>query len=443
MAATIEQASARAAGPPIPGFIRRNLLFIAAAQLSAGTANQLTPTLGAVMTVHLSGSTSLAGFATGLFGLGRMLVAYPIGSLADRHGRKAALFLGIGIGLLGAMLVGSSVLLFSLPLFFAGIITFGLGAGAVQQLRVAAADMLPPDRRAEGLGLLLTGSLLGAFGGFGLVSTADFLTGPIGIEPLALVWFLTPAVFLLAAAFITRVRPDPREIAGNLESYYPGYRASREQGAARGQAAADASFWSFVNDYPKLTAFVSYFAVQGNMSMMMAMTSLLLRHTGHSLPEISLSVAIHIVGMFGFSLPLGRLTDRVGRRWVMLLGVIIAGGGSLLVVATSHYWVITAGLFLVGVGWSAVNIAAVALIADRTSPLVRGRAVGTNDTFGGAASTSMPILAGPIAALFGLGVIGILGMLVMIGPLLLLLRLREPAPGRYGRARPLESPLAP
>src|SRR3712207_7831192 len=44
----------------------------------------------------------------------------------------------------------------------------------------------------------------------------------------------------------------------------------------------------------------------------------------HDLPAISVSVSIHVIGMFGFSLPLGQLTDRLGRRNVMLIGLVIS-----------------------------------------------------------------------------------------------------------------------
>jgi MFS family permease len=429
-----------AIGPPplrIPPLIKRNMWFIATAQVSAGAASQLTPALGAVIVVRLAGSTGLAGAASSMLGLGRMLVAYSVGTIADRYGRKAGLYLGLFLSLNGTLMVGSSVLLSSLPLFFTGVLVFGLGSGAVSQLRVAATDMYPPSRRAEALGILLTGSLVGAFAGLGLVSLADGLGGPLSVEPLALTWFLAPAVIIPAAVLISRVHPDPREVSINLERYYPGHAIAEAK--ARPEVGGESGFWVFVRDYPRLTAFVSYFAVQGNMSMMMAMTSLILDHHGHGLPAISLAVAIHTVGMFAFSLPLGRLSDFIGRRWVMLLGVLIAASGSLLVVATPLYWVITSGTFLVGVGWSAVNIAAVSLIVDRTVPLERGRAIGTNDTFGGAASITMPLLAGPLAATFGLGVIGVVAVALMVLPLLLLLRLYEPKPGVYALPAPIET----
>jgi hypothetical protein len=44
------------------------------------------------------------------------------------------------------------------------MLLMGLGVGAGQQLRLAAADLYPAPRRAEGLGYVLTGSLVGVLG---------------------------------------------------------------------------------------------------------------------------------------------------------------------------------------------------------------------------------------------------------------------------------------
>src|SRR5262249_54804280 len=156
-----------------------------------------------------------------------------------------------------------------------------------------------------------------------------------------------------------------------------------------------------------------------------------LAHHGHGLPAISLSVALHIIGMFGFSLPLGRLADAVGRRNVMLLGLALAATGGMLVPTSPHYWVVTLGTFLVGLGWSCGNVAIVAPRADPPPPLARGRAIGLNDSISGAASITLPVLAGPLVELVGLPALAVVSLALMIGPLVLLLRLREPTPGRY------------
>jgi MFS family permease len=421
--------AAKARRDPIPPLIKRNMAFFATAQACAGVATQLTPTMGALIAVRLSGTTALAGAATSMLGLSRLVIAYPIGAVTDRFGRKAGVLLGLLLGVLGAFTAGASVLAGSFPLFLLGAFVIGCGSGAVQQLRVAAADMFPPSRRAEGVGLLQTGSLIGTFGGTGLISLATALSPILKIDTPALAWFMAPAVFLPAAFLVALARPDPKVIAANLTRYYPNHVPTAQQRAF--EEAGPQGVKAFLRDYPKFTAFVAYFMVQGNMSMMMAMSSVVLDHHGHELPAISLAVAFHVVGMFGFALPFGRMSDRLGRRQAMLLGVVLAGGGSLVVVATPDYWPITFGVFLVGLGWSAVGVAATALIADRCSPAERGRAIGANDTFGGAASIAMPLSGGPLAAVFGLPVVGVFGMAVMLVPLVLLLRLRETSPGHY------------
>jgi MFS family permease len=135
--------------------------------------------------------------------------------------------------------------------------------------------------------------------------------------------------------------------------------------------------------------------------------------------------------MYGLSLPLGHLTDRRGRRAVMLGGVVIAGAGSGLVSLSSAYGVITAGTFLVGLGWSCMNVAVVALLADTTRPHERGRAIGINDTVSGVAAIILPLVAGPLVALFGLASLAAVSACLLIMPCVFLLRLHEPSPGCY------------
>jgi Major Facilitator Superfamily/Cyclic nucleotide-binding domain len=207
------------------------------------------------------------------------------------------------------------------------------------------------------------------------------------------------------------------------------------------QALEPSAIWAIANeDLDEVTrrqvAFAASFAAQGNMAMIMAFTSLALEHHGHPLPAISVAVTIHVVGMFGFSLPLGWLADRAGRRAVMLLGFLLLAGGAVLVPATSRYWIIVTGTFMVGVGWSAATVAATAVIADATHTFERGRAIGTSDTASAAAAIALPLLAGPAVELFGLWALGILGAGLMVPPLVLLLtRSKETSePARAARS---------
>jgi MFS family permease len=418
----------REAAPGIPGLIKRNTLLLALSQALVGAGIQVPFTIGPLIVVALTDSASLSGVAISLLGLSRFLIAYPLGKVGDAYGRKPALQLGLALGLVGTIMVGLTILGRSFVLFLVGLLLFGMGLSAIHQLRVAAADMYPPGRRGQALGYVLTGAVLGVFLTPVIITAAEAASGPLGLDPLGLTWLFVPVVVVPGIICVALVQPDPRDILLHLEQYYPGYRGEPHGATA---SAPRVSVRTFLRDYPLRVALVSNFAAQSNMSIVMVIGSLVLAHHGHSLPAIAVASALHSAGMFAFSLPLGSLADRLGRRAVMLPGGIVATVGALLVVFTPDYWSITLGTFLVGVGWSAVNVAATILVTDRTQPGARGRAIGLNDSLASVASTLVPLIVGPLAASFGLASTGLLAMAMMVVPIGLLLLLREPSPGTY------------
>ena len=412
---------------PIPALVRRNTLLLAASQAIGGIGGQMIPTIAPIMIVRLSGTDALLGFAVASIGISKFLAAYPIGQVTDRYGRIAGLLLGNAVCVIGSLVLGLAVLIWSLPLLIAGLLIFGVGVAGTQQLRLAAADMYPPNRRAEGLGYVLTGSLIGALLAPALVATAQAVAPSVRMEPAALVWLLVPIVLVPCMLLVAQVRPDPKEIASHLGRYYPGYVPPPAPPAAGALPAPSVRTW--LREYPKLVAFSASAIAQGTMSLMMALTSVTLAHHGHELSAISLSVGIHVIGMFGFSLPLGWLADRAGRRTVLLAGLVVLAAGAILVPVSDEYWLATLGTFLVGVGWSGASVAASALIADTTEPALRGRAIGLNDSFAAAGAIAFPLLGGPLAAAFGLMTAGVVAAALTVPVMLLALRLGT-APAR-------------
>src|SRR5262249_23046838 len=184
-------------------------LVLAECQVVVGVGNQMVPTLGAIIVARLLGSAHLAGMATSTLGASRFLVSYPIGRIADMHGRRVAVAFGLVLGLAGALITGLSVLFGSFALFLVGILVFGAGVSAGYQLRAAAADMYPPSQRAQGLGYVLSGSLVGALGGPVLITAAHAWSDNLGLDPLALTWILVPAVIVPGIGLVLAVRPDP------------------------------------------------------------------------------------------------------------------------------------------------------------------------------------------------------------------------------------------
>jgi MFS family permease len=405
----------------IPPLIRRNTLLLAATQAVVGAGMQLIPALGAISVVQLMGDGTWSGLATALAGLARMLVAYPVGRVSDSRGRKAGLYIGLALALLGSLMTGMGMGMGSFGLFAAGVLVFGAGVGATQQLRVAAADMYPPQRRSEGISLVLMGSLLGALLSPLIVALAERLGAEVGQSPLAVAWFIVPLCVAPAFALTALVRPDPKRIALRLGDYYP---QLPPQGAGPVHSRADSSF-------PRKVAVWAGIAAQGQMVMLMAMTSLALHQQGCSFNLISLAVTLHVLGMFAFSWPVGRLADRIGRKPVMLGGLLLSALGALLVGFTGEYASITLGTFLVGLGWCGTYNGATTVVTDTTPPGERGRAVGVLDVWSNGAGTALPILAGFLVEGIGIWAIGVAGVIVLAYPALMISRLSEIAPGQY------------
>jgi MFS family permease len=135
-------------------------------------------------------------------------------------------------------------------------------------------------------------------------------------------------------------------------------------------------------------------------------------NAGHVLTMISLGVA-H-AGMQGLSPAVRAVGHDFGRRNVILIGLVTLVLGASLVPLTPDYWVQMGGLLLVGVGWSCVNVAVTALIADSVPPR---SAVGRS-----AWSTALPTCRrsrcrwrGPLAEATGLP-LAVLALLVTVWP---------------------------
>jgi MFS family permease len=289
-----------------------------------------------------------------------------------------------------------------------------MGMNAAQQLRVAATDMFLPHMRARALGYISLGSLGGLLISPLVVTGAETFGESIGINPLSLPWFFLPLLILVGMSLIGFIHPDPKEIGQNLHRYYEGYVPPPRP------STTDASVFramTLLRHRPTLLAIVANSASQGNMSIVMVLTSLVLAHHGHGIGAIAASHMFHTAGMFAFTVPLGKLADRVGYSRVMLPGVAVALAGAALVTFSDLYMSITLGTFLVGIGWAATNVASTALIANQTETAQRGRAIGVNDSFAGGMTVISALATGPLIEWAGLPAAGIAAVIIAMVPL--------------------------
>ncbi len=413
---SIDESIARPAIVRIPALIKRNITLFALSQSFTGAGMSFAYGLGPLMVVGLTGSASLAGLSVSLIGLSRFLVSYPVGKITDTYGRKPGILLGLVLALIGSVTLGLSQTFQSLALFVGGLLIFAMGMNAAQQLRVAATDMFLPHMRARALGYIAMGSMAGLVIAPLVVSASEAFASNIGANALSLPWLFLPVLILMGMSLIAFIHPDPKYIGENLQLYYEGYVPPPR---LFGKDASVFRVKTLLAHRPTLLAIVANSAAQGNMSIVMVLTSLVLAHHGHGIGAIAASHTFHTAGMFAFTIPLGKLADRVGYSKVMLPGVAVALAGAALVTFTDHYALITLGTFLVGIGWAATNVASTALIANQTETAQRGRAIGVNDSFAGGMTVAAALATGPLIEAYGLPAAGVAAVLIAVVPLAL------------------------
>ena len=120
------------------------------------------------------------------------------------------------------------------------------------------------------------------------------------------------------------------------------------------------------------------------------------RRTGASEAALGASLAAYAVPIVLLSLPLGRLADSVGRRGLLIAGLVLAAAGSGVIAASESIWPLMLGRVIQGVGSAASWIAALALVSDRARPGRRGEAIGVALGATSAGSIAGPALGGSL-----------------------------------------------
>ncbi len=104
----------------------------------------------------------------------------------------------------------------------------------------------------------------------------------------------------------------------------------------------------------------------------------------------------------------------------MYPGVAMTLIGALFVALGEGFIGVTLGTFLVGLGWSAANVASTALLADHADTSHRGRAIGVSETGAGAMTLLAAVVTGPLIEWASLPAAGLVAALVAVVPLAML-----------------------
>ncbi len=358
----------------------------------------------------LSGSEAMSGLAQTAQVLGAAVISFLLAAVMARRGRRVGLVTGYLLGAAGGGLAVLSGVVGSMALLLVGAVLLGAGTSANSAARFAATDLADDSNRARSLSLVVWATTIGAVLGPNLTGPAGAFADAVDIPELTGP-FAIGAFGMLAAALIAFVmlRPDPLLLA----------RATADD-VSVGHVAAGSS-WSrartAVRERPVLGFAIGGLALaHATMISVMVMTPLHMEHGGAEIDVIGLVISVHVLGMFAFSPLVGLLADRLGRP------VVLAGGGVVLVAALllcasspeGMSWQVTAGLFLLGVGWSLAMVAASTMVAEHAPLAARTDVQGTSDLVmgltaaaaGGVAGLVVDLAGYPVLALVTLGLAG-------------------------------------
>ncbi len=119
--------------------------------------------------------------------------------------------------------------------------------------------------------------------------------------------------------------------------------------------------------------------------------------TGTGDAALGLAIAAYSIPILFISIPVGRLADRIGRRPLLLAGMVMTAFGSILIASSEALLPLLAGRAVQGIGSAMSWVAALALVSDLALPGRKGEAIGF-----AMAANSLGAIGGPALG----GVIG-------------------------------------
>lgn len=410
---------------------RRIVRTLSVAQIFSGLGNGSTLALGSILAVDLSGSEAWAGSVNTALTLGTAFTAIPLSRLALQRGRRVALTTGLAAAIAGTFLMVAAVTTELFVVLLCGAFLVGLASAVNLQARFAATDLAEPAHRGRDLSLVVWAITIGAVAGPNMVAPGAVLAGWLDIPPSAGPFLISALGMVVGASIVAlALRPDPlltrRALdAGDLDGGNPLSSAQRSGSWREG--------WQIVRQHPTArAAVIAVIAAHAVMVSVMSMTPLHMQHhAGHSagnpdtIALIGLTISLHIAGMYALSPLMGVLTDRLGARTAALAGLLtLLAAVALAGLASQNMGAVTAGLVLLGLGWSATTVAGSTLLVATLTPAERVPVQGFSDATMSLAGAVGSALAGPVMGLTGYSGISAFAAAVVAAAGVALLRLR-------------------
>jgi len=323
-----------------------------------GIERTVVPLIGSEQ-FHLASTTLVTSFIVS-FGLIKALANLVSGQLADTWGRKRVLIIGWLVGLPVPFMIIAAP---TWNWIIAANVLLGLSQGFAWSMTVIMkVDLVGPKGRGLAVGL-------NEFSGYFALGTTAYLTGYIasryGLRPAPIYLGVGYALIgtILSAFLVRDTRHHVRvEAAGMEQKAHPlSFREIFALTSWRNRnlfAACQAGLVNNLNDGMSWGIFPLFF------------TSL-----GLGVERVGILKAIYPIVWGGLQILTGPLSDRWGRKGLIVGGMWIQAAGLFLTGATIHFGWWIAGSALLGIGTAMVYPTLIAAVSDASQPTWRARSL--------------------------------------------------------------------
>lgn len=378
-----------------------------------GIERTVVPLIGAEE-FHLASTTLITSFIVS-FGVVKAFANLVSGQLADVWGRKRVLVLGWLVGLpVPFMIIWAP----SWEWIIAANALLGINQGLAWSMTVIMkVDLVGPKSRGLAVGL-------NEFAGYLAVGVTAFLTGYLasryGLRPVP-IWLGTGYAAFGAALSILLVRDTRNHV--------------RLEASSHAQQAASISF----REVFALTSFkdrnlfaASQAGLVNNLNdgMSWGIFPLFFASFGLGVERIGILKAIYPAIWGIIQVATGPLSDRWGRKGLIVAGMWVQAGGLFLTATTRQFewWFI--GSLLLGLGTAMVYPSLIAAVSDASHPMWRARSLSVYRFWRDLGYAIGALAAGLIADRFGLSwAIGSIAGLTLLSGAVVAVLMQEHMPG--------------
>jgi MFS family permease len=371
-----------------------------------------------------------SGTIIAIFGLAWAIGTWAMGSLSDHIGRRSVIVVLLIIGGLCSWITGiAGTFIFLLAI--RAIMGFAEG-GIYGPAAATVTEESPPESRARNAGLLAGFFVL--FGG---------AIGPILATQMMVhygwrfVFYVYAVPAIVLGILIWWVMKEPASTKAIISARRQGLPKQKRLDAE----GKEVGYWNVFKSRNVILMMITWIFNMGWLYIITSFGVLYLEKV-HQVPmtSIGLIMAGFGVGVFIGAPLMGAISDRIGRRWVLVLCQVLGGVAGLIFAAFSpgsSIYILAAFVFVAGFFSSGSSPILVAVAAETVgfalAATAIGGAIGVGELIGGGI---LPIVGGSIADLVGLGAAIYLGAALLIVSGLCGLFVRETAPRLVSKTQP-------